>query len=1385
LWAWTMGHFLWQSMAFNPTMRYQLPIYPPMAVYAGWTVVALWDLRESNGEKLRRFAQKWARPLAVVVGGGILLATLLYAFAFTRIYTRPVTRVEATRWIYQNIPGPISLPIASEDETVNQQISVPYGLQIAAGQPFFTSFIPKQVGELSQINIKKVVTPNLTKDLTVRISEAGAAEEYILDAPLTLDVAYHAGQVNTFTYIPEAPVLLSTGLDYILRLELPAEQGQQMVEYVELNLLDENGLTFRRILEQPQTVIGGTPFLVAFTAESTATIAELSVGYYTSAEPLVLQHALRVLLSEDPSFDQVLASGSLQVDTSLENLEGYTVDLDNAIRLQEGLQYYIQIVVEEGGPIELYGSALANESTWDDGLPLRMDGYDGYGGIYQQDLVLELYWDANVEKRDRMQRILDDAEYLLISSSRVWASTPRIPERFPLAVTYYRNLLGCPQDKSIEWCYNVADVGKFEGNLGYELVQVFQSDPTLGPWRINDQPSEEAFTVYDHPKVFIFKKTADYDSNQVSAILEAVDLTKVNRLTPKQASRQPLNIRSLMLGEESLERQRTGGTWSELFNSSSIFNSFQPAGVLLWYLAVLALGLSAYPLVRVALPGLSDRGYPLARAAGMLLLSYGSWVAGSLGISFIPLTIAVVWVLILLAAAVVVYRKREEFAEEWRGKKKYFLIIEGLFLALFLAGLLIRMANPDLWHPAKGGEKPMNLSYFTAVLKSTTFPPYDPWYAGGYLNYYYYGYVYVGALVKLLGIMPVFAYNLVLPTLFSMIAMGAFSCAWNLYLAYRHWRDGAEMVSPWIVGGSAGLLMAILGNLGSIRMILRGYARLGAGRLGAQYETTALFFKQVWWGANGLIEAISGGSLPYGFGDWYWFPSRVIDPRGDVEPITEFPMFTFLYADLHAHLIVLPIALLALAWVLSVVLGRAWEEERKPLTMGWSFVFGGLAISLLLPTNTWDYPLYLALGILAVIYACLRYFRLARFEGREFRFEGIAAAVGGAALLFLLFKVFALPFTHWFFQGYSNVEMWQGSNTYLKDYLTHWGVYLFIILSWLLWETRQWLAHTPVKALRKLVPYLMVIAAGLLVAAIALVVLQVMDVRAAWVVLPFGLLTAILLLRPNYPDNKRVALFLLGSGLFLTLMVEIIVLTGDIGRMNTVFKFYLQVWTLYAVIAAAAVGWLLSEIRLWRPSWRIFWQVGLALLVASAALFPLLATAGKIKDRMAPDAPVTLNGMTYMQYAKYGDQGETFDLKQDYDAIRWMQENVSGSPVIVEGNTPEYRWGSRFTIYTGLPGVVGWNWHQRQQRGAVVGLGVEQRVSEVGAFYNTTNLEEALSFLRRYNVKYIVVGQLERAYHPGEGLDKFEAQDGVYWQEVYRTGDTVIYEVLDETLAME
>ena len=126
--------------------------------------------------------------------------------------------------------------------------------------------------------------------------------------------------------------------------------------------------------------------------------------------------------------------------------------------------------------------------------------------------------------------------------------------------------------------------------------------------------------------------------------------------------------------------------------------------------------------MRLVLPGFNDKGYPLARTFGLLLLSYLVWLAGSAGIPFLRSTILGVLFLLVCAGLYAGYSQREELLQEWKGAKRYYLTIEIIALVLFVIAILIRYGNPDLWHPWKGGERPMDFSYFNAVIKEYHFP---------------------------------------------------------------------------------------------------------------------------------------------------------------------------------------------------------------------------------------------------------------------------------------------------------------------------------------------------------------------------------------------------------------------------------------------------------------------------------------------------------------------------------------------------------------------------------------------------------------------------------------------------------------------------------------
>jgi uncharacterized membrane protein len=163
-----------------------------------------------------------------------------------------------------------------------------------------------------------------------------------------------------------------------------------------------------------------------------------------------------------------------------------------------------------------------------------------------------------------------------------------------------------------------------------------------------------------------------------------------------------------------------------------------------------------------------------------------------------------------------------------RARWQLILLEEVLFWLFFAVLLVIRLRNPDLWHPGLGGEKPMDLAYLTAIVRTPYFPAYDPWFSGGYINYYYFGFVLAAVLIHLTGIMPTVAYNLAVPTFFALTAMGAFSVAFNF--VERTGLEDQGIVKRWLgvgrrallVGLAAALFVTIIGNLAQVKLLWDG-----------------------------------------------------------------------------------------------------------------------------------------------------------------------------------------------------------------------------------------------------------------------------------------------------------------------------------------------------------------------------------------------------------------------------------------------------------------------------------------------------------------------------------------------------------------------------------
>lgn len=1182
----------------------------------------------------------------------------------------------------------------------------------------------------------------------------------------------------------------------------------------------------------------------------------------------------------------------------------YRIPFDQALQVEAGARYDFELHIGAGsGDVIGSGSIVLTEGAWDNRvtgirtcqlpgeLTLADDPPSGLVSsadcqatqadwrlINAQDQIMSFPVDNQV-KYDDIRRTLDIGDYLTIASNRFYDSETRNPMRFPLTTLYYQKL--------------------FAGELGYELEKVFDETFELGPWRVSDQhlpiydspawldelEADEAFHVYDHPAVFIFRKSPHYSGALVEAALSKVSLKQAHELVDDNGSAQLLGVfywtsieadpvpTALTFPPEDYARQKAGGTWSERFFSESVINRNQILGTLVWHVTIFVFGALAFPTVFSLFPMMADRGYGVSKLVGLLLVAWFAWAASSLKL---PLwsQAGVLFSLALLAglSATLGYRNRRALATYLRAHWRRLAFIELIGAIAFAAMIFIRLTNPDLWHPFKGGEKPMDFAYLNGVLRSTTFPPIDPWFAGGFINYYYFGYVLLGAPTLLLGVVPAFAYNLMIPTVFSLTGLGAFSTAFNIM---SHWRQEREanhrprtaarrkLGNPWIAGLTALLLCVVLGNLDTPRVLGNGIANLGGyrtpqgleqflldeyvdgsgGSVPADARAEIAQRAAAWhpWDSlryeidnsvsllggllRGFGRALGGEPLPIGSDRWYWGPSRVLAETPGVGggAITEMPIFTFVYGDLHAHMISMPLILFSALFVFNE-LAQA-SGERRRLERFLALALGALSIGVLQATNTWDWPTMTLLAVAGLGYAWwLRWRKSFRpvADGRFYialmsmlaalaivvafllpsiglRLDRLSPALSsvvaalpatGAALAivfvaarfwlvrasaldllasvggFLLLNLaFALPYSSWYAASYNSVRLWDGGKTPLWAYLDIHGLFLFLCVSLLLWDTARWLRGTPVSALVRNQALAKTAAGVGWTIGILAIAMTLAGYQVALIVLPLVAWIALLFFRSGQTIAMRYALALIGLALSLTLGVEIIVIGGDIGRQNTVFKFYMQVWLLFSVAGGVAFACLLRATEDFRPNLRLLWQAPCIALLFVAGLFPLMATRGRSFDRMAPDLPLTLDGLAYMTRARHFEdspqlgKAAPIDLNVDYQLIRWLQENVSGSPVIIEGRRrpSEYRWNGRVSIATGLPSPLGWNFHQRQQRTFdPMPRWVDQRERNIQQFYNSADIDIAIDIIQHFDIKYIIRSGLETVQSTEEGLAKFD-----------------------------
>ncbi len=704
--------------------------------------------------------------------------------------------------------------------------------------------------------------------------------------------------------------------------------------------------------------------------------------------------------------------------------------------------------------------------------------------------------------------------------------------------------------------------------------------------------------------------------------------------------------------------------------------------VIFWFIFIEMLGLISMPLIGISCDRLADRGYSAAKALGIVLITYLAWLFSYVW-GFNRHTILISVFLLCLISGVV-YRKQRILPE-----KKVLFSNELVFAAGFFFFLLIRMYLPEIYRH----EKFMDFAFLNAVMRTSSFPPADPWFAGGSLEFYYYfGYLSVGVPGKLLSVEPSILFNLAIALTFAL--------SFNLLFGFGYNLTNGKI--------KYGLLTAVsvilLGNLQGLKEFISMYL---------------------------TRETVTMG--------YYWSSSRVIPYT-----INEFPYFSFIHGDLHSHMLAIPFQLLVLAFLLNIYLRKDSDHAFEGIL---SFLMFSISIGYLFPSNSWDFPIYFGLTF-AVIFAFYygHYIHKKSLSKSITLFFGTIFSVSIFSLIPYL--LFYLSFKPQAAGGFDFVP--PELRTTIGEFLILFSLFLFLTFSFLA-------NHLEFRRKKQYV---------ILLTGISVFLAREWTISLLVILLPLLTLSLYSFIK-DLPERSSAGFvsLLIAMAAFIALICEIIFLddpiSGSFARMNTVFKFYMHLWIFLAIAASYSFYDLYFRYRTPMenslPTSRIYgkkvWAFSLMLLVLSCSVFPVVATLTRIEDMNAKPA---LDGMEYMKKLDSGD----------YDAIKWIQENVKGVPVILEASSDDssYRYTSRVSANTGLPTIIGWTRHERFW--GRDNEEIAKRLEDVNIIYNTSSEKKALELMNKYNVSYVYIGQLERQMYDIK-TDKFE--DETYFEPVYQS----------------
>ena len=680
-----------------------------------------------------------------------------------------------------------------------------------------------------------------------------------------------------------------------------------------------------------------------------------------------------------------------------------------------------------------------------------------------------------------------------------------------------------------------------------------------------------------------------------------------------------------------------------------------------WYLLAAVLGVVGMAVTGRLFRGFADKGWMFSKVVSITITGFLTWFLVSIKLLKFTTVTCVGITVVFGIVCILLYEKQRKAGYDCLPIDNLDLVYieEILFFAVFLMWTYLAGFHPA----AHGTEKFMDYGFMEAMMRSKTLPATDIWYSQGKINYYYGGQYFAVFLTKLSGTQVELTYNLMR----TFVAAFAFVLPFSLVRQMTVDMQGKKVYGwkkrlPSITGFIAGLAVSIAGNM--------------------HYVVYAQIIP--------LIQKLKGQEV-----DSYWFPdaTRYIGFNPDVpdKTIHEFPCYSFVLGDLHAHVVNIMFVLLLLgllyAWMQKVRNTTPSVEKlgAKKFWMQQLLMPHILAAAMLLGmfhwTNYWDFVIYYV-----VTGGTVLFMNIICLKGDIKRI--IAGTAAQAVEIFAVATVIILPFTLQFTTMVQGVRLAQ-NHSLPHQLLILWGLptilTLVFVISLIVGKLKR-LNHKSLYRLMKAIrtPDLFAVIMGL--CAIGLVAIP-----------------ELVYVRDIYENGNA--------------------------RANTMFKLTYQAYIMFGMTMVYVIFRQLFVNR--KKILKAVGVIGLALLLWTCGYFGKSVDSwfGQVLD---PSQYKGLNATAFLET----------DYAEDVGAIRWLKENIEGSPVVLEANGDSYSEYERVSAMTGLPTVMGWYVHEWLWRNDVADLNA--KADEIETIYTSTNAAEVQMLVEKYDISYIFVGSCER-----------------------------------------